>query len=193
MTRRHFSSWNKRRKEEEKRIRFSFQQRTAVPSRPVPVICEADKAKARIKKLIAEEATGEMRSAGSTCTVASGLSCSTISGKKAGMSAPAKLALRPCHFFAANSNSSRSLHRHRMVLASLSEKLRWLAMVSRPCKIASWCWCHPVDWIGLGVFTVPLCTVLYCLVQARETRLDWATKPDKKTTLSDSCQSCFCP
>jgi hypothetical protein len=102
VTRRHFSPWNKRRRrrkeEEEKRIRFSFQQRTAAPSRPVPVICEADKAKARIKKLIAEEATGEMRSAGSTCTVASGLSCSTISGKKAGMSAPVKLALRPCHF-----------------------------------------------------------------------------------------------
>lgn len=57
--------------------------------------CEADKAKARIKKLIVEEATE--RSVG-TCTVASGLSCFTIYGKKAGMSAQVKLALRPWHF-----------------------------------------------------------------------------------------------
>ncbi|KAG2591226.1 hypothetical protein PVAP13_5NG436400 [Panicum virgatum] len=57
--------------------------------------CEANNPKARIKKLIAEEATE--RSVG-TCTVASDLSCFTISGKKAGMSAPVKLALRPWHF-----------------------------------------------------------------------------------------------
>lgn len=57
--------------------------------------CEANKPKARIKKLIGEEATE--RSVG-TCTVASDLSCFTISGKKAGMSAQVKLALRPWHF-----------------------------------------------------------------------------------------------
>jgi hypothetical protein len=56
---------------------------------------EADNPKARIKKLIAEEATE--RSVG-TCTVASDLSCFTIYGKRAGMSAPVKLALRPWHF-----------------------------------------------------------------------------------------------
>ncbi|KAJ1285113.1 hypothetical protein BS78_03G255800 [Paspalum vaginatum] len=57
--------------------------------------CEADRPKARIKKLIAAEATE--RSVG-TCTVASDLSCFTISGKKAGMSAQVKLALRPWIF-----------------------------------------------------------------------------------------------
>ncbi|KAF8678512.1 hypothetical protein HU200_046266 [Digitaria exilis] len=57
--------------------------------------CEANKPKARIKKLIVEEAME--RSVG-TCTLASDLSCFTISGKKAGMSAQVKLALRPWHF-----------------------------------------------------------------------------------------------
>jgi hypothetical protein len=57
--------------------------------------CEADELKARIKKLIAEEATGRWVG---TCTAASDLSCLAIYGKKAGMSAPVKLALRPWHF-----------------------------------------------------------------------------------------------
>ncbi|TKW16416.1 hypothetical protein SEVIR_5G298300v4 [Setaria viridis] len=64
--------------------------------------CKADKPKARIKKLIAEEATE--RSVG-TCTAASDLSCLVIYGKKAGMSAPVKLALSH-GIFASNSTSA---------------------------------------------------------------------------------------
>lgn len=118
--------------------------------------CEADKAKARIKKLIAEEATE--RSVG-TCTVASGLSCFTIYGKKAGMSAPVKLALRPWHFcLEQQQQRCASLLCQRLGRPPVYRPLFTLASsdadasLSKKLRLVGWRWqplqdsrCHPVD------------------------------------------------
>ncbi|KAG0539164.1 hypothetical protein BDA96_03G298800 [Sorghum bicolor] len=110
--------------------------------------CEADKAKARIKKLIAEEATERWVG---TCTVASGFSCSTIYGKKARMSAPQqRCASLLCQRLSAGLPFTAALFKRASPSpdadGSLSKKLRLVGLaMATPAKIAG-----AILWIDLA-------------------------------------------